>query len=66
MVVYAPRFSLRRLTGDDPATIVGRRRPVEPEALRTASEWLGTYRAYWEASFARLDDLLHHLQQEPE
>ena len=40
------------------------RRPchLEPAALRAASEWLGTYREYWEASFARLDGLLLALQ----
>lgn len=40
------------------------RRPchLEPAALKTASEWLGSYRAYWEASFARNDDLLQQLQ----
>src|SRR5262245_7729797 len=42
------------------------RRPchLEAERLRVASEWLGTYREYWEASYARLDALLDHLQQE--
>jgi DNA-binding transcriptional ArsR family regulator len=46
------------------------RRPchLEPAALRAASEWLGTYKEYWEASFSRLDDVLRDLQPptEPE
>ena len=31
---------------------------LEPARLRDVSEWLGTYREYWEESFSRLDDLL--------
>lgn len=44
---------------------VSQRRPchLQAEPLKAASEWLGTYRDYWEASFSRLDDLLHELQQ---
>jgi DNA-binding transcriptional ArsR family regulator len=40
------------------------RRPCHLEAgpLREASEWLGTYRQCWEASFQRLDELLIELQ----
>ena len=40
------------------------RRPshLEVRRLRQASEWLGTYRQFWEASYARLDDLLQELQ----
>ena len=40
------------------------RRPchLEPDALRSAAEWLGTYQEYWEASFARLDQVLLDLQ----
>lgn len=43
------------------------RRPchLEPQALRAAADWLGTYQQYWEASFARLDDLLLSLQTPP-
>jgi hypothetical protein len=39
------------------------RRPchLEPERLRAVSEWLGSYREYWEASFGRLDELLAEL-----
>ena len=40
------------------------RRPcrLEPRRLKQASEWLGTYREFWEASYERLDDYLHQLQ----
>jgi DNA-binding transcriptional ArsR family regulator len=31
---------------------------LEPGRLRDVSEWLGSYREYWEESFSRLDDLL--------
>jgi DNA-binding transcriptional ArsR family regulator len=31
---------------------------LEPDRLKQVSEWLGSYREYWEASFSRLDDLL--------
>ncbi|HUR50700.1 MAG TPA: metalloregulator ArsR/SmtB family transcription factor [Mycobacteriales bacterium] len=31
---------------------------LEPERMRQVSEWLGSYREYWEESFSRLDDLL--------
>ena len=40
------------------------RRPcrLEPTRLKQAAEWLGTYRQFWEASYARLDDYLNELQ----
>src|SRR5262245_11078853 len=40
------------------------RRPcrLEPQRLRQISDWIGTYREYWEASFDRLDDYLQELQ----
>ena len=40
------------------------RRPchLEPDALQAAAQWLGSYREYWEASFARLDQVLLDLQ----
>ncbi len=40
------------------------RRPsrLEGERLKQASEWLGTYREFWEESFSRLDDYLQELQ----
>ena len=40
------------------------RRPchLEPQRLKQAAEWLGTYRQFWEASYSRLDDYLNTLQ----
>jgi DNA-binding transcriptional ArsR family regulator len=35
---------------------------VEPQRLKQLSEWIGTYREFWESSFARLDDYLEDLQ----
>lgn len=35
---------------------------LEAEPLRDATEWLARYKAYWEASHARLDALLATLQ----
>lgn len=37
---------------------------LEAEPLRAASGWIDEYRKFWEASFDRLDDYLHVLQQE--
>ena len=31
---------------------------LEPARIKQVSDWLGSYREYWEASFSRLDDLL--------
>ncbi|HUR15620.1 MAG TPA: metalloregulator ArsR/SmtB family transcription factor [Mycobacteriales bacterium] len=31
---------------------------LEADRLKQVSDWLGSYREYWEASFSRLDDLL--------
>jgi DNA-binding transcriptional ArsR family regulator len=41
------------------------RRPVHLEArpLREANDWLVNYRDFWEASFARLDDLLAEMKE---
>ncbi len=39
-----------------------RPRKLEPKRLQQATEWLGTYRAFWEESYSRLDDLLTELQ----
>lgn len=36
---------------------------LEPGRLRDVSEWLGTYREYWEESFERLDALVDELEQ---
>ncbi len=40
------------------------RRPcrLEPQRLKQAADWLGTYRQFWEESYSRLDDYLHELQ----
>ena len=41
------------------------RRPsrLEPKPLAEAVEWLEQYREFWEASFARLDNVLEELKQ---
>lgn len=41
-----------------------RPRRIEAERLAEASAWLERYREIWEASFQRLDALLHELQAE--
>lgn len=43
---------------------VGNYRPRELEAapLRDATGWLADFRAFWETSYAQLDDLLDELQ----
>ncbi|MCW2621294.1 MAG: transcriptional regulator, ArsR family [Frankiales bacterium] len=38
---------------------------LEAGPLREATAWLGGYRAYWEESHGRLDDLLASLQAAP-
>jgi len=40
------------------------RRPcrLEPQRLKQAAEWIGTYRQFWEASYDRLDHYLNELQ----
>jgi len=40
------------------------RRPcrLEPQRLKQAAEWLGTYRQFWEASYIRFYDYLNDLQ----
>jgi DNA-binding transcriptional ArsR family regulator len=40
------------------------RRPcrLEPQGLKQAADWLGTYRQFWEESYERLDEYLHQLQ----
>ena len=37
---------------------------LEAEPLREASDWLARYRAFWDESHERLDELLVALQQE--
>jgi DNA-binding transcriptional ArsR family regulator len=38
---------------------------LEGESLREATEWLARYRAFWEESHARLDELLAVMQAGP-
>jgi DNA-binding transcriptional ArsR family regulator len=35
---------------------------LEPQRLQQLSDWVGTYREFWEESFGRLDELLDELQ----
>jgi DNA-binding transcriptional ArsR family regulator len=35
---------------------------LEPDRLQQLSEWVGSYREFWEESFERLDELLEDLQ----
>jgi DNA-binding transcriptional ArsR family regulator len=35
---------------------------LEPARLRQLSDWVGSYREFWEESFERLDGLLEELQ----
>ncbi len=35
---------------------------LRPQPLREASEWVDAFRQFWEASYARLDDVLADLQ----
>lgn len=37
---------------------------LEAEPLKQATGWLGGYREYWEASYARLDELLGSLDED--
>lgn len=37
---------------------------LQAERLRQLSEWVGSYREFWEQSFDRLDDYLDRLQEE--
>jgi hypothetical protein len=34
---------------------------LEPQRLRQLSDWVGSYREFWEESFGRLDELLEEL-----
>ena len=36
---------------------------LEPERMRQLSDWVGSYRQFWEASFERLDNYLDNLQE---
>ena len=37
---------------------------LEPQPLKDAAEWLGTYREFWEGSFARLDEYTQLLAED--
>lgn len=39
---------------------------LEAAPLRDATTWLGDYRAYWEESFQRLDEVLATLDDDPQ
>jgi DNA-binding transcriptional ArsR family regulator len=39
---------------------------LEPVRLKQLSDWVGSYREFWEESFERLDQLLDELQQTKE
>jgi DNA-binding transcriptional ArsR family regulator len=39
---------------------------VRPEAIRTVDEWMQRYRAFWEGSFDRLDQVLNKPAEEPD
>ncbi len=36
---------------------------LEPQRLKQLSDWVGSYREFWEESFGRLDELLEELQR---
>jgi DNA-binding transcriptional ArsR family regulator len=36
---------------------------LEPEPLKAVADWAEPYRRFWDASYRRLDDYLHQLQQ---
>ena len=38
---------------------------LEPQRLKQLSDWVGSYREYWEESFERLDELLEEMQAPP-
>lgn len=37
---------------------------LEPQAIKQVAEWADGYRQFWEASYARLDDLLEEMKSE--
>jgi DNA-binding transcriptional ArsR family regulator len=39
---------------------------LEPQRLKQLSDWVGSYREFWEESFGRLDELLEELQDSDE
>jgi DNA-binding transcriptional ArsR family regulator len=36
---------------------------LEPQRLKELSDWVGSYREFWEESFERLDELLEEMQR---
>ncbi|QYK40678.1 MAG: winged helix-turn-helix transcriptional regulator [Paracoccaceae bacterium] len=48
--------------------VAGTARPrrLNPEAVAALWDWLGQYRALWEARYARLDAVLAEMQDQPE
>ena len=69
--VSQPAIS-RHLRVLEQAGLISRRRRatarlshLEGEPLREATAWLARYRAFWEQSHERLDELLASLQAEP-
>src|SRR3954467_1158266 len=68
--VSQPAIS-RHLKVLEQAGLISRRRQatarmshLEAEPLRDATEWLARYRAFWEESHNRLDELLRQLQDQ--
>ena len=41
-----------------------RPRTLEAAPLREVAEWAGDFRKFWDASYDRLDQYLHHLQHQ--
>jgi len=67
--ISAPAISRHLRVLEDAALIARTRRGqqlvcrLNPEGMRSAQEWLDHYRAFWSASFDRLDA---HLKDNPE
>jgi DNA-binding transcriptional ArsR family regulator len=51
-------ISRRRVAQQRPCQIVG-------TPFKAAADWMERYRQFWEASYARLDDLLIEMKQRP-
>lgn len=63
----------KHLTVLERAGLISRRREaqrrpcrLEPDRLRALSEWVGSYREFWEESYDRLDEYLEHVQHTEE
>ena len=59
----------RHLKVLESAGLVSRRRRsrqhlcrLEPDRLKDVADWLGTYREFWEDSYARLDEYVERLE----